>query len=156
MSLTHSAYVRGGLRVPAPQVAGEIVAVRYEIDVPVAVIDGDIIEFGILPAYARFVDAVLDADDLDTGGSPALTLDVGIMSGEVGEALNPDGSARTCGNELFEASTAGQTGTTARMTKRAGFRVVPVGQDRSIGLKIVTDAATAAPGKVGLTVLYGT
>ncbi|MDO8533156.1 MAG: hypothetical protein Q7S17_00230, partial [Xanthobacteraceae bacterium] len=60
MSLLHSNYTQGPLRIAAPQVAGEVVAVRYEYTVPDDVADGDIIELGVLPAYCRVVDAILD------------------------------------------------------------------------------------------------
>lgn len=155
MPLFHSAYVRGALRVPAPQSAGEVVATRFEYTLPTAQnVDGNIIELGILPAHARLVDAILDIDDLDSG--TALVLDVGIMSGKPGEALDEAGNARTNGDELFDGITTGQAGGVVRPTLAKAFRIAPVAYDRSIGVTVVTDSGTAVAGKIGLTVLYGT
>lgn len=155
MALIHSNYTRGALRIPAPQNAGEVVAVRFEHTLTAAQnVTGNILELGVLPAHARSVDAVLDCDDLDD--ATALVLDVGIMSGQVGEALNDDDTARTCGDELFDGVTTGQAGGVARPTLAKAFRIVPTDKDRSIGVKIATAAGTPVEGKIGLTVLFGT
>ncbi|MPZ36674.1 MAG: hypothetical protein GEU95_01205 [Rhizobiales bacterium] len=154
MALFHSSYVRGGERVPAPQWAGDVVAVRFEYTLPTAEqITGNIIELGVLPAYARPIDAVLDSDAL---AASALVLDVGIMSGDVGEALDEVGAARTSGDELFDGITTGVAGGVVRPTLAKAFRVAPAAKDRSIGLKIATQGVTPAEGKIGLTVFYGT
>lgn len=110
---------------------------------------GDIIELGVLPANNEISDAILIADDLDTGTT--LTLDVGIMSGDVGDK----GSVRTCGAEIFAASNVGQAGGVARTTLATAFTVAAVSQDRSIGVKIAA-AATAhtAGAKLRLLLKY--
>lgn len=158
MTLHHSKYARGGLRTPAPQSAGEVVAARFEHTLTTAQnVAGDIIELGILPANARVVDVVMDIDDLETETTaPTLAIDVGIMSGDVGESLDEDGNARTSGDELLDGDTTGQAGGVVRATLAKAFRVAPTGKDRSIGLKVVTASTAAAEGVIGVTVYYGT
>ena len=85
----------------------------------------------------------------DTIGSPAITLDVGLLTGTVGDATN----SRTCGAEIFSASTAAQTGAVVRPTLKTAFNILPTGSDRSIGLKIAAAPATAVAGHVRLRVL---
>jgi hypothetical protein len=154
MALRFSSFTRGSYRTPAPQNAGEVVAQRFIYTLPTAQnVTGEIIDLGILPANTRVVDMILDSDDLDTNGSPVMTVDVGIMSGSPGEALNPDNTARTCGAEFFAAATVGQAGTVARPTLKGAFRAAPAAVDRSIGLKVLLQAATPAQGEIGLTVL---
>lgn len=112
---------------------------------------GDIIELGVLPATNAISDAILVCDDLDTGGSPALAFDVGIMSGEVGDK----DSVRTCGAEIFAASNVGQAGGVARTTLASAFTIAATDKDRSVGVKITTAAATQAVGaKLRLILKY--
>lgn len=136
----------GSGNVVYPDCAGDIVQNNYEIDLSqsplkgVTLQVGDIIDLGLIPGTMTVTDVTLVSDDLDTGGSPALAFDVGVMSGTPGDTV----TARTCGNEFFAASNVAQAGGVVRMSKAAGFRVAPVGYDTSIGLKITTAAATLA------------
>lgn len=131
--------------------AGDIVQNVYELDWSQAPLKGvtlalnDVVDLGPLPANHTVTDVIIDADDMDTGGSPALAFDIGVMSGTVGDTVN----SRTIGNEFFAASNIAQTGGVSRMTKSAGFRVAPVGYDRSIGLKVTAAAATQASTTTG-------
>lgn len=150
MTLFHSEYARGSERVPAPQWAGDVVAIRFEATVPATAGAGDIIELGVVPASARVLDAVLDVDALDTHENKTIALDVGIMSGDVGS----DDGDRTCGAELFDGVTTAQAGGVVRPTTVNAFRTSASGADRSIGVKIATAAATGAAGTVGLTVFF--
>lgn len=152
--LYHSKYARGSLRAPTPENAGEVVAHRFEYNVTGDEVLDDIIELAPLPAYMRVVDMVIDSDDLDDGA--ALALDVGVMSGKLGESLDEDGNARTCGAEFFDGDTVGQAGGVSRMALATGYRVAPVDHDRAIGVKIAAAAGTGKAGKVAVTVLYGT
>ena len=81
----------------------------------------------------------IDSDDLDSNGSPTLAYDVGVLTGTPG-----DTTRRTCGTEFFAATTASQAAGVTRLAKGTGFRIAPVGYDRSIGIKITTAAATQA------------
>lgn len=157
MALVHSDYVRGPARVASPDTAGVVVAVRFKYTVTTALnVDGQIIELGVLPANCSIRHAILDSDDLDTG-TAAITLDVGIMNGEVGEDLTNIGTARTMGAELFSASTVARAAVGAvAMASKDALRLASSAKDRSIGLKILAASAVAAEGEVGLTLFFST
>lgn len=142
-----SKFSDGTLGTITADCAGDLVVNEYFVDVTAAQIDANnMFDVGVLPAYHTIVDMILIPDDLDTNGTPALTLDVGILSGTPGD----DTSDRTIGAEFFSASTAGQGATPTRMSLATGFKVIPTETDRSIGVKVVTDAATAAAGRIRL------
>lgn len=148
MALFQSDYAKGILAVPYPSLAGQAVTHRYAMSIPSGAALNDIFELACIPANCRVADLVLDADDLDTGGSPAIALDVGVMSGNWGE----NDSGRTCGDEFLDGVTTGQAGGVVRPTLAKAFRTGGAGVDRSIGVKIATAAATGQAGVVGLTV----
>lgn len=152
MALIQSGWVTRQRNTVTADCAGEEVAQLFEIALPAAaLVANDIIELGVLPAYNSISDAILVCDDLDTGGSPALAFDVGIMSGEVGDK----DSVRTCGAEIFAASNVGQAGGVARTTLASAFTIAATDKDRSIGVKITTAAATQAVGaKLRLMLKY--
>lgn len=144
----------GPVSIAYPDCAGDVVVNRYEIDLGGAVLTGktlaqdDVIDVGIIPALSTVVDVIIDSDDLDTGGSPAITFDVGVLTGTPGTT-----GTRTCGNQFFAASNVAQAGGVARMAKAAGFRVAPASTDTSVGVKITAAAATqTATGKIGISV----
>lgn len=129
--------------------AGDVVVNQFYVDLKAAdLVANNIIDLGILPAGHTITQATLVPDDLDAGGSPAITLDVGLLSGTIGDAV----SARTCGTELFSASTAAQTGTPASATGKSAYTIAASGADRSIGVKIVAAPATASAGRLRLQV----
>lgn len=129
---------------------GQPVANRFFVDLKAAdLVANNVIDLGILPAGHSITEAILIADDLDTNGTPTITLDVGLMSGTTGDAV----SARTVGTELFSASNVGQAGTVATAaTTKSAYTITAVGYDRSIGAKVVTGAATGAAGRLRLLV----
>jgi hypothetical protein len=130
--------------------SGDVIVNDYFMDVAAAdIVLNDVLDIGILPANHTVVDMILIPDDLDTGGSPAIALDVGIMSGVPGDTI----SVRTSGNEFFAADTGARTGALARMTKKEGFLVKPTDKDRSIGVKFQAAAQTPAAGRIRLRVL---
>jgi hypothetical protein len=127
-------------RRPAPAACGsETISVRAVFPVKTALAVGDIIEFLTLPADHVPVDCLVDADDLDSGATPALAYDVGIMSGAVG-LMDVN---RSVGAQFFSAATVGQTAGMARTGLRSALCLMPRGVDRSVGLKVTTAAATA-------------
>jgi hypothetical protein len=129
--------------------AGDVVVNRFFIDLAATdIVAGNLIDLGILPAGHTVTNAVLLPDDLDSNGTPTLTLDVGIMSGTPGDAV----SVRTVGNEMFSASTSEQTGAVEKMSLKTGYTIAPTSADRSIGVKVVTGPATAAAGRLRLLV----
>lgn len=126
--------------------AGDKIVNEFFIDLTAAQIAaGNIFDLGILPAFHTVVDMVLITDDLDSNGTPTITLDVGMLTGTPGDNVS---SSRTCGAEFFSADTTARTGGVSRMSLATGFRVQPTGSDRSIGLKVNGAAATAAAGRV--------
>jgi hypothetical protein len=155
MALLFSTVARGSSREAAPLNGASLVAVRLQMTLSTANnVTGNIIDYLILPADCHLVDAILDTDDLDSNGSPAILLDVGVMTGSPGEDLDAAGAARTIGAEIFSASTVAQAGGVVRPTLKTAFRIAPVAYDRSIGVKINTQSATAASGDIGLTLVF--
>lgn len=143
----------GNGNVIGPDCAGDIVQNDYEADLAAAPLKGvalpinTIIDMGIIPAWSTVTDVTIVADDLDSGTT--LAIDVGVITGTPGDIVG----VRTCGSEFFAASTIAQAGGVARMTAKTGFRVDPVGYDRSIGVKIQAAATgLATSGKLGLIV----
>jgi hypothetical protein len=143
MSIVQSAW--GALRKQAPvsSESGTVKCERYTYTVPatLTLAAGDIIELAVLPAYHTVVDATFIPDETGTA-----TYDVGIMSGILG---SPD-QARTCGNELFAGAA---DATTNRMSKTAGFRIVPIEGDRAIGVKVL-GASVVGAGQIIDLLLY--
>jgi hypothetical protein len=145
----------GSVSVAYPDCAGDVVVNRYVIDLAsaplkgVTLADGDILDIGLIPALSEVVDIVIDSDDLDSNGTPALAFDVGVLTGTPGTTVN----TRSCGNEFFAASTVAQAGGVVRTTKKEAFRVARANTDTSVGVKITAAAATqATSGKIGVSV----
>lgn len=142
MAIVKSQHVKGLKQTVRPQTAGAVHVTHFTYDVGVggALAAGDILEMGIIPPYARIDNAKLVTEGTLTG----LTADVGVMTGEVGADLNPDGSARTSGNEFFAA--ADLTARLAATTKPDALLLAPQEYERSVGVK-VSAAVPAAAGK---------
>jgi hypothetical protein len=140
----------GYLPVSSPACAGSTVQNFYELDIAGKTLAlNDVIDLGPLPANCTVGDVFLITDDIDTNGTPLISLDAGLMSGAVGE----NNAARTVGQELFAASTIARTGGVERASRKEAFRIAPVGYDRSLGLKVTAAPATqATTGKIGLLV----
>lgn len=127
----------GLLGVPSCGYAGVVHQHRFEINIPAGLVDGDIIELGVLIANARFGGFLVDADLQD-----GMLVDIGFMSGDVGD---PDPS-RTCGNQIFNDLAI--TGNLASILTGAPLRLAKSEVDRSIGVKVVTAATTPNVGGV--------
>jgi hypothetical protein len=125
--------------------AGAIVATEFIFDSSVGLLAANILELGILPANSKIVNALMFTEN-DHG---ALTVNVGIMSGTVGD---PD-PARTLGNELFaaQALTTAHTAIVSS-TKPAMVILAAATSDRSIGLQISGNLAAVAGQKIHLIV----
>lgn len=142
-----SQFATGQLSTVSSGAAGVVISNDFFHDLTVAQnVTGNIIDIGTLPAYMTISDVVLVPDDLDS--LTAMTLDVGIMSGTPGDTT----SVRTCGAEVFAASTAAQTGAVARPTLKSAFNILPTETDRSIGVKIAAQAGTPVAGRIRLRV----
>lgn len=98
----------------------------------------DTLNFFYLPIGARVIHSTLMATDMDTNGSPTLTLNIG-----------DSGSAA----RLFSASTVGQAGTlsTAIATTGLGYQYTT---ETLITGTAANNAATGAAGTVTLIVTY--
>jgi len=125
--------------------AGEVRTVRGEIDLAAdvggALALNDILEMVKLPAEHVPVDCVIDSDDLDSNGTPLISLTGGLTAGTVAE--------------LVAANTVARAGGVARMDAVAGVRLAATAADRVVGLKVTAAPATGAvTGKVGFTLSY--
>jgi hypothetical protein len=138
MSLLQSLWATGQRNTPNGDCAGDEVSQVFEFTMPAtALAAGDIIELAVLPATHTPTDAILVSEALDT-----LAVDIGIMSGEVGDK-DP---ARTCGKEIFAAQAV--DGTAAVRTELvSAFTIQPTDNHRSIGAKVTTAPGASIAGK---------
>lgn len=142
--------IANGYPAVTPAGAQDLVAVTATYTLAAALVINDVIEMIELPPGCVPVDVILDAEDLDSGTT--LTLDVGIMEGDVGDTTVVN---RTTGAEFIAASTVGQAGGVARAAVAGFTRIAPSDARRSIGVKAKAAAAGAGAGdEISLTVLY--
>jgi hypothetical protein len=109
-----------------------------------------------LPADCVPVGYVLNVSDLDSGGSPAVTLDLGILN-EAGTAIST--ADEDGGDEWVDGSTLGQGGGILLHTaSKAAYDVVgaveAVDVDRVVAVVIPVGAATGADGTIELELFY--
>lgn len=144
MAIIQSDWAKG-LKTPArPQTAGAVHTTKFSITVDQNVGTSDIIELGVLPAYAHIVDAVLFTEGTFTG----VTASVGIMSGEVGST----DASRTSGTELFNGADLTNVN---RMELASGWLLAPAAdKHRSIGLQVSAAVTAATSKKIHLVLSY--
>jgi hypothetical protein len=118
--------------------AGNVLVMYAEVVFSAAPATTDAIQFGYLPANARILAATLEATDMDTNGSPTLTINVG----DAGSATR-----------LFSASTVGQAGTAAAATAVTGLHYKTTAKTLITGVA-QANAATGAAGSLYLSILY--
>lgn len=107
----------------------------------------DVVEMIPWPAGTIPFALKVHSADLDANGAPTLTMDIGVMTGLWGAALNDDlVTARTCGAEFAAASTIGQAGGALDVAANLLLGLAPVNYDRSIGIKVAAAAATLTAG----------
>lgn len=151
MSLLKTNYANGVYPMPTCDDAAPR-NVRMEYSLAAALALNDVIYAGDLPADHVPVDFMLDADDLDTNGAPAIILAVGIINA-TDNGLSTD--AADGGAVWLAGSTIGQAGGLARPTTNVITRVTPTSGSRRVGVHVSTGPATGATtGKVGLTLTY--
>jgi len=93
-----------------------------------------------LPIGAIIHSVTIESDDLDTNGTPTITLNVGDA-----------GSA----NRYLAASTVAQAGTTAVATAATGLLYTVTGtNDTAVRIAVAANAATSAAGNVRVAVAY--
>ena len=118
--------------------AGELGCVTSTYEVGTALIVNDIIEMVRVPKNATVVDVILVTDDLDSDGTPAITLDVGYGG-------NYD--------YFIAASTVGQAGGVARMAAATAFPLTLTEED-TIDVHVDTAPDAGGTGTITLTVMY--
>lgn len=118
--------------------AGNVKVKRTVVTCTASPATTDTLNFFDLPAGARIHYALLQSSDMDSNGSPTLTLNVGYT-----------GSAAA----LFSASTVGQAGTLAAETSVTAQDLLLTTKTRITGTA-QANAATGVAGTVTLTVLY--
>lgn len=117
----------------------EQVQIMYAIVTTTAALTtADTLSFGYLPINARIIQAVLKASDLDTNGSPTITINVG-----------DSGSA----TRYFSASVAGQAGTVDATIQAAG-RFYKTSAKTLVTGSIGVSAATGVAGTIELAIGY--
>lgn len=92
-----------------------------------------------LPVGAVVLGVTLEADDLDTNGAPAITLNVG----DAGSATR-----------YFSASTVAQAGTAAVATAATGLLWTVTSGNTAVRVAVANNAATSADGNVRVAVMY--
>ena len=125
MAIIQSNWALRRFTPPRPQSAGAVHVARFEFifDRAVAIAGTDILELGVLPAFARVLDATFIGQTALVG-----TANIGIMSGEVGDPS----AGRTVDASLFAAADANAAMT--RMLLPTAFLLPAFGADRSIGV----------------------
>lgn len=118
--------------------AGNVKVAYASITCTAAPATTDTLNFFYLPKGARALYWILEASDMDTNGSPTLTLNIG-----------DSGSAA----RIFSASTVGQAGTAAVSTAVGGLAYSYTSKTLVTGVA-QANAATGAAGTVDLTCLY--
>lgn len=154
MATLKSSFAAGLQNVPDP-FGSELQVVKVNIAVSATLAANDILYMMDLPVDTVPVDFILDSTDIDTGGSPSVTLTVGL--------LNAD--ATDISTAWLTASTIGQAGGMARPTTAACVQTAPRTATPSgstptgtqltkVGVKVAAAGATPAAGTVGLTMFY--
>lgn len=131
---------RAGTPARTAGLSGQPVTVYGEYSLAAALALNDVIQMVRVPAGARVTDLSLAATDLDTGGSPAITLSVG------------DGGATA---RYISASTIGQAGGIANgISVATGFGYLYTAEDTIDVLVAAGPAIGATSGTVRLAVTY--
>ena len=125
MANSRSKQVVAGIAAIHPTDASALVQVVGEYVTKTGDVIGDIVEMGAFPRNCVLVDVVVDNGAL---GASA-TLDVGVMSGEYGDAV----LGRTMGAEFVQTAAAATAGVIRR--NRVASGVASSNLDRSWGIK---------------------
>lgn len=118
--------------------AGKVIREYWTVTCSAAPSTSDTINFGYVPAGARIMSAILKCSDMDTNGSPTITLNVG-----------DSGSA----SRIFSASTAAQVGTVDSTMNASGRFYLYTTQTLITGVA-QANAATGASGTIELALEY--
>lgn len=147
MALYQSKQVAAKLPLTESDGAGDACDYIGEFLVPAALANGDVIELVGVPAYHVVTNIFLETDQVDSNGSPTMTVDWGYISGSYGDSAPV--VARTC-DQTFGAglTTPIRAGgyITPAATNTALGRSVATGAARGIGIKVAAAIATLVAG----------
>jgi len=138
MATYSSSQVAGNIPLSHHGMGGTLKCAYATVAVPSTIATTDTINFCDLPAGARVVLVAIEADDLDTNGTPTITINVG----DAGSATR-----------YFSASTVAQAGTLSTATAVAGAGFLNTAKTRVVGV-LQANPATGAAGNIYLSVLY--
>jgi hypothetical protein len=128
-----------GVPAKTPGVGSTAVTVYAELALTVAPVINDVYQMIKVPAGARILGWALGADDIDTNGSPAVTLSLG------------DGASTA---RYVSASTIGQTGAApVDALLKTGYGFVYTTDD-TIDILVAAAPATFAAGTIRCSVTY--
>lgn len=148
MALKRATQIVAQQVVPSADAATDVIAIFGDYTTVAGLAADDVIEMCPLPAGYVPVDVMADVEQIDSDGSPTITLDCGLLSGAFGST----DSARTCAATFISASTVAQAGGIARMSAAGGGRIAPTTADRGVGFKVSAAIATLVVGaKLRLT-----
>ena len=116
---------------------GNAMVFYWEVSITAAAANLDAFVFGTVPKGFRLVHASLESTDIDTNGSPTVTINVG----DAGDA-----------DRIFAASTVGQAGTLSNALATTGFGYLYT-DDTVITGAIPTGPATGATGTLYLALM---
>ena len=123
--------------VAGSSTASEAKIYTYTVTCAAAPTTSDPLQFGFVPAGFRLSLAILEATDMDTNGSPTITLNVG----DAGSAAR-----------IFSASTVAQAGTLSSAIATAGAGYQYTSKTLITGVA-QANATTGAAGSITLTLI---
>lgn len=137
---------------PVPSVWSAVTTgIPFEYVTDATLAAGDIIDLGPIEAGVKPFNVTLLSDDLDTNGTPTITLSVGILN-----AAKTDLGAGTY-DTFIAASTIAQTGGHAAATLANAYLSGVSTTARRLGIKVVAGPATfAGAGKKIAVILTAT
>lgn len=138
-------------RLPTRICAGaEVAPLFYEITLAAPPLLNDTIEMGPLPAGHVPVDVIYSGDDLDTAGSPLISLSFGVLN----SGKTDLSTAAADGGAVWDSAlTFSRTGGIARAATKVPHDVAPAETDRPLAFKVTAAAGTFAPGKLRVIVM---
>lgn len=134
---TSKQYANAPRQFPGPT-PGNMIGFEWDVSITANAANGDTFTFGTVPKGFRVFGGCLESTDIDTNGSPTVTLNIG----DSGDA-----------DRLFAASTVGQTGTADRALAVTGQHYLYTDDTVITGI-IPTGPATGTTGTITLS-LYG-
>jgi len=140
----------------SPRSAREVHCQKFEVEITAALQANDLIGLAPLPGDCIPVDIVYHSDDLDSGGTPALVMDVGV--------LNTARDDLVADSNLVTGSTVGQSAGFQRMNDYKGALEAAtwlaksdcphLEDEKVVAAKVTTAPATGATGKIRGILFY--